>query len=173
MFAIVMLSVPFFALIAAQTHHGSHKGLAALIMSAAAGAIVAGPLWRMLNGLSHRTVMVVSCLIVSCSGAGLSIAYLMKLDQNVHIHAVALFAATVAASGLQTVRGLYFMDVAPKEQRVRAMTVARSLGRTILVLVSAALAAIAHMHETVWVIVFIVCVCLVTSVLSYKLAGPQ
>lgn len=173
LFAIVILSVPFFALIAAQIHHGSHKGLATLITSAAVGAIVAGPLWRFLNGFSHRTVMVTSCLLVALSGFGLITAHLLKLDQNVHVHAFALFVATVAVSGLQSVRTLYFMDVAPKDQRVRAMTVARSLGRAIMVLVSTALAAIAHMHETVWVILLIVCVSLLAAVLSYLLAAPD
>lgn len=173
LFAIVVMAVPFFALVAAQAHHGSHKGLAALIISAAVGAIVAGPLWRTLNGLSHRTVMVVSCSLVALTGTGLITTQVLNMDQSVHVHAIALFIATVASSGLRTVRGLYFMDAAPKGQRVRALTVARSLDRAMIVLASATFAAIAHMHEPMVVVMIIIVVSVVAAVVSYMLAVPN
>ncbi|MEM7317969.1 MAG: hypothetical protein AAF408_03000, partial [Pseudomonadota bacterium] len=170
LFAIVTLSVPFFALIAAETHHQSDQGLAALIISSAGGAIVAGPLWRTLNGFSHRTVMVTSTALVALTGIGLVVAHFLHLDQSVHVHAAALFIVTVAVTGLTTVNGLYFMDVAPKDQRVMGIAVAKSFGRATLIIVSACLAAIAHMHETVWAIMLIVFISAFAALLSGALA---
>lgn len=172
LYVVTIMSVPFFALISAETHKHSDKGLTALIVSTAAGAVVSGPLWRMLNNRSHRTVMVTSCLMVAITGVILVGAHFLHLDHNVHLHAVAMFVITVAVNGLVTVRGLYYMDLAPKEERVRGVAVSRSLSRLTSIGVSAALAAIAHMHETVWALVMIVGFSILSALVSYIVAKP-
>lgn len=169
LFVTVMLSVPFFALISAEAHHTSKQGLTALIVSSAAGAIVAGPLWRALNGFSHRMVMVTSTGLVALTGFGLITAHFLGLDTAVHVHAVALFVITVATTGLSTVRGLYFMDIAPADQRVRGVAVSRSFSRILAVAISALLAAIAHAQETVWAVAFIACVSTLAAAMSFLL----
>lgn len=68
-FVFVGLSVPFFALIAAEAHHTSAKGLTVLIVSSAAGMMVAAPLWRALNGFSNRVVMVTGAMLVVTIGS--------------------------------------------------------------------------------------------------------
>lgn len=82
-FAIVVLSVPFFSLISAESHHASNKGLTALIISYAMGYIVAGPLWGALNNVSHWLVMVASALLVAVAGATLAILHIFDIDHDV------------------------------------------------------------------------------------------
>ncbi|MFA3916331.1 MFS transporter [Ruegeria hyattellae] len=173
LYVVTILSVPFFALISAETHKHSDKGLTALIVSTAAGAVVSGPLWRTLNNRSHRTVMVSSCLLVAVTGMVLVGAHFLHLDNNVHLHAVSMFVITVAVNGLVTVRGLYYMDLAPKEERVRGVAVSRSLSRLTAIVVSASLAAIAHLHETVWALVMIVGFSILSALFSYIVAKPE
>ncbi|MEX0350744.1 MAG: MFS transporter [Paracoccaceae bacterium] len=172
LFVVTIMSVPFFALLTAETHKHSDKGLTALIISTAAGAVVSGPLWRMLNTLSHRTVMVASTLMVAATGAVLIVAHFMGLNHNVNLHAAAMFVITVAVNGLSTVRGLYYMDLAPKDQRIRGVAVSRSLSRLTSIVVSASLAGIAHLHETVWALVLIVGFSILSALVSYMVVRP-
>lgn len=165
-FAIVVLSVPFFSLISAESHHASNKGLTALIISYAMGYIVAGPLWGALNNVSHRLVMVASALLVAVAGATLAILHIYDIDHDVRIHAAALFTVTVAVRGIITVLNLYYMDIAPKDQRVNGIAVARSFVRIMMICLSATLAAVAHLQETVWAIIFITLASLVAAVVS-------
>ena len=65
---VVSLAVPFFALIAAEQHHDSAKGLTALIISSASGYLVAAPLWQLVNMKSHRAVMTAGTLMVALTG---------------------------------------------------------------------------------------------------------
>lgn len=172
-FASVVLSVPFFSLISAEAHHSSNKGLTALIISYALGYIVAGPLWGALNNYSHRLVMVVSSLLVTVSGTILAVLHIFHIDHDVRIHAVAIFTATVAVRGIITVLSLYYMDIAPQDKRVNGIAVARSLVRISMICLSATLAAIAHLNETVWAIIFITLASIFAAVVSLILARRQ
>lgn len=173
MFVTVMLSVPFFALISAEAHNSSKQGLTALIVSSAAGAIFAGPLWRALNGFSHRLVMVTSSSMVALTGFGLIVIRVMGLENTLHAHAAALFTITVATIGLNTVRGLYYMDVAPPDQRVLGVAVSRSFSRVTAIVISASLAALAHAHETIWAVAFIACVSTLAAGVSLVLVRVE
>ncbi len=166
-FVVVGLSVPFFALIAAEAHHSSAKGLTALIISSAAAVLVATPLWRVLNGFSLKLVMAVAALMVAVTGCALVALHYAGIDHDIHVHAVSLFLVTIAVTGLGGARSLYFMEVAPKEQRVAAKAVSTSLARIAIVAISAALAAVAHSAEVAWAIVFITLVSLLAALLSF------
>ncbi|WP_298847064.1 permease [uncultured Ruegeria sp.] len=169
----VSLSVPFFALIAAEAHHGSAKGLTAMIVSSASGYLVSGPLWQVVNMKSHRAVMVVGTLMVAATGSGLLAFHYMGVDHDVHLHAIALFVVTVAVTGISSARKLYFLDVAPKEQRVQGSAAIKSITRLLAVLLSAALAAVAHMHEVALAVAFIVAVSLVACATCYRMMLPS
>ncbi len=151
-FVLTGLSVPFYALLAAEAHHSSSQGLTALVVSSAAALLVASPLWRALSSYSNRVVMVAGASMVALTGIGLVAIHRWGFDHNVHLHAVSLFIVTVAVTGLGSARGLYFMDVAPKSQRIAAQAISQTLVRVAVVAISAALAAIAHMNEMVWAV---------------------
>jgi hypothetical protein len=163
------LSVPFFALIAAEAHHASAKGLTAMIVSSASGYLVSAPLWQVVNMKSHRAVMVTGNLMVAITGAVLLTFHFLHLDHDVHLHAIALFIVTVAVTGISSARKLYYLDVAPKDQRVKGAAAIKSISRMVGVALSAALAAVAHMHEVAWAIAFIVFVGAFAAVACYRI----
>ncbi|MCR9135562.1 MAG: permease [Alphaproteobacteria bacterium] len=172
-FVIVGLSVPFFALIAADLHHTSTRGLTALIISSAAGMIVAAPLWRALNGYSNRAVMLAGTLMIAFSGMVLIVIHLVGHSHDIHLHAASLFVATVAVTGLSSARSLYFMDIAPKAQRVEALAVSKTIGRIAIIVFSAIAAAIAHTQDTVWAVVAITFASLTAAALCYAYVEPH
>ncbi|MCL6284245.1 MFS transporter [Ruegeria sp. 2012CJ41-6] len=172
-FVVVGLSVPFFALIAAEAHHTSAKGLTALIISSSAAVLVATPLWRVLNGYSLKLVMAVAALMVALTGCALVGLHYTGVDHDIHLHAASLFLVTIAVTGLGGARSLYFMEVAPKEQRIAAKAVSTSLARIAIVAISAALAAVAHSAEVAWAIVFITVVSFLAAILSFWVLPPR
>ncbi|WP_367646934.1 permease [Ruegeria arenilitoris] len=169
---VVALAVPFFALIAAEAHHATAKGLTALIISSASGYLISAPLWQFINMKSHRAVMVTGTLMVAATGAVLVSVHYIGIDHDIHLHAVALFIVTVAVTGISSARKLYFLDVAPKEQRVKGSAAIKSICRLSAVIISAALAAIAHMHEVALAIVFIVICSLWAAYACYRVVLP-
>ncbi|WP_170347969.1 permease [Ruegeria atlantica] len=170
---VVSLSVPFFALIAAEAHHASAKGLTAMIISSASGYLVAAPLWQLVNMKSHRAVMVAGNLMVAATGATLVTVHFLGIDHAVHLHAIALFVVTVAVTGISGARQLYYLDVAPKDQRVKGAAAIKSICRITAVILSAALAGVAHMHEVAWAIVFITMVSLFAALTCYRVVLPN
>ncbi len=170
---VVSLSVPFFALIAAEAHHNSAKGLTAMIISSASGYLVSAPLWQLVNMKSHRTVMVAGNLLVAVTGIVLLAFHYAGIDHEVHLHAIALFVVSVATTGISSARQLYFLDVAPKEQRIQGAAAIKSICRLAAVALSAILAAVAHMHEVAAAIVFIVLASIWAAFSCYRIAKPQ
>lgn len=167
------LSVPFLALLAAETHHGSAHGLTWLIISSAAGLVVAAPLWRMLNKRSDRMVLVTGSLLAAAACISLVLVHFLHLDNRIHVHAAALFVATIALMGVQGARRLYFMNVAPPDQRVTGNAISRSLSVLVFVVLSVSLAGVAHSKEVVWAVLFIAFVSVATAVASFLLIEPQ
>ncbi len=170
---VVTLSVPFFALIAAEAHHSSAKGLTAMIISSASGYLVSAPLWQLVNMKSHRAVMVTGNLMVSVTGIVLLAFHYLHIDHAVHLHAVALFIVSIAATGIASARKLYFLDVAPKDQRVQGAAAIKAICRLAGVILSSAMAGVAHMHEVASAIVFIVLVSLWAAFACYRIVQPQ
>lgn len=170
---VVSLSVPFFALIAAEAHHASAKGLTAMIVSSASGYLVSAPLWQLVNMKSHRAVMVTGNLMVALTGGALLSVHFLGMDHDVHLHAIALFVVTVAVTGICSARKLYFLDVAPKDQRVKGAAAIKSICRISGVLLSAALAGVAHLHEVAWAIAFIVATSVFAAVACYRVVVPS
>ncbi len=169
---VVSLSVPFFALIAAEAHHASAKGLTAMIVSSASGYLVSAPLWQLVNMKSHRTVMVAGTLMVATTGAVLLTFHYLGIDHEIHLHAVALFIVTVAVTGVSSARKLYFLDVAPKDQRVQGAAAIKSICRVAAVVLSGILAGVAHMHEVALAIVFISLVSLWAAFACFRIVVP-
>lgn len=169
------LSVPFLALLAAETHHASAHGLTWLIISSAAGLVVAAPVWRILNQRSDRTVLATGALLAAVSCFTLVAIHFLHLAPQIQIqiHAAALFVATIAMVGVQGARNLYFMNVAPPDQRVTGNAISRSFAVLVFVVLSASLAAVAHSKEVVWAVLFIAIVSVVTAIVSFILIGPQ
>ena len=170
---VVSLSVPFFALIAAEAHHGSARGLTAMIVSSASGYLVSAPLWQLVNMKSHRAVMVTGNLMVALTGGALLSVHFLGMDHDVHLHAIALFVVTVAVTGISSARKLYFLDVAPKDQRVKGAAAIKSICRISGVLLSAALAGVAHLHEVAWAIAFIVATSVFAAIACYRVVVPS
>ncbi|MEX0307236.1 MAG: permease [Ruegeria sp.] len=170
---VVSLSVPFFALIAAEAHHASAKGLTAMIISSASGYLVSAPLWQVVNMKSHRAVMVTGNLMVAATGIVLLAFHYAHIDHEVHLHAIALFVVSVATTGISSARKLYFLDVAPKDQRIQGAAAIKSICRLTAVVLSAALAAVAHMHEVASAIAFIVLVSIWAAFACFRIVLPQ
>ncbi|WP_337959817.1 permease, partial [Ruegeria sp.] len=170
---VVSLSVPFFALIAAEAHHHLAKGLTALIVSSASGYLVSAPLWQVVNMRSHRAVMVSGTLLVAATGIVLLVFHYLHLDHSVHLHAAALFVAAVAVTGISSAKSLYFLDVAPKNQRVQGAAAVKAICRLAGVVTSGLLAAVAHMHEVAGAIAFIVLISLWSAYACYRVVVPK
>ena len=96
----------------------------------------------------------------------------LHLDHDIHLHAVALFVVSVAVTGVGTARKLYFLDVAPKDQRIQGAAAVKAICRLVGVIVSTILAAIAHMHEVASAILFIVLLCLWSAYSCYRIVTP-
>ncbi len=154
-FVLAGLSVPFFALIAAEAHHRSASGLTALVASSAAALLVAAPMWRALNRVSTRLVMIASSVMVAVAGLCLIVLHAKGLDHTIHLHAVSLFVATIAVTGLGSARTLYFMDIAPADQRIAAQAVSKTIARLAIIVFSAGLAAVAHANNVTWAVLVI------------------
>ncbi|WP_377192249.1 MFS transporter [Ruegeria meonggei] len=154
-FVLAGLSVPFFALIAAEAHHSSTSGLTALVASSAAALLVAAPMWRALNEVSTRRVMIASSAMVAISGLCLIILHAKGLDHTIHLHAASLFVATIAVTGLGGARTLYFMDIAPPAQRITAQAVSKTIARLAIIVFSTGLAALAHTNSATWAVIVI------------------
>ena len=169
----VELALPFFAILAAFTNENSARGITALIISSALALTVAGPLWRLLSNASHRLVMIVGCILAALSGMLLVGNHFLQLFDPTYLHAAALFVVTVASKGVVSARSLYFLDIAPDEQRVAGLTVSKSLVRIAAIIFSFILAAVAHMQHVVWAIVVIALVNLLTAGLCYVLANAN
>lgn len=169
---VVALSVPFFALIAAEAHHTSAKGLTAMIISSASGYLVSAPLWQAVNLKSHRAVMVTGNLMVAVTGIVLLSFHYLDLDHTIHLHAISLFVVSVAATGIASARKLYFLDVAPKDQRVQGAAAIKAICRLAGVILSAAMAGVAHLHEVASAIVFIVLVSFWAAFACYRIVQP-
>lgn len=169
---VVSLSVPFFALMAAEAHHSSAKGLTAMIISSASGYLVSAPLWQFVNLKSHRAVMVSGTLMVALTGAGLLTVHYLHIGHQVHTHAVALFVVTVAVTGISSARKLYFLDIAPFDQRVKGAAAVKSISRIVAVIVSAALAGLAHMHQVSAAVLIVVLVSLIAAFACYRVVTP-
>ncbi len=170
---VVSLSVPFFALIAAEAHHASTKGLTAMIVSSASGYLVSAPLWQVVNMKSHRAVMVAGTLMVAVTGAVLLGFHYLNIDHAVHLHAIALFVVTVAVTGVSSARKLYFLDVAPKDQRIQGAAAIKSICRVAAVVLSGILAGVAHLHEVALAIVFISLVSLWAAFACFRIVIPS
>ncbi len=170
---VVALAVPFFALIAAESHHSSARGMTALIISSAAGYLVAAPLWHVVNMKSHQVVMITGSLLVAGTGLALILMHFGGLDHDVRAHSIALFVATIAVTGTGGARKLYFMDIAPEDQRIKASAVIKSVSRLSAVIVGAGLAAVAHSQEVVWAIVFIVAASVFAAYACSRFVAPH
>lgn len=170
---VVTLSVPFFALITAEAHHASAKGLTAVIISSASGYLVSAPLWQAVNMKSHRAVMVAGNLMIAGTGIVLLAFHYLHIDHEVHLHAISLFVVSVAATGISSARKLYFLDVAPKDQRVQGAAAIKAICRLTAVILSAAMAGVAHLHEVATAIGFIVLVSFWAAFACYRIVQPQ
>lgn len=166
MLQTVELSLPFFAILAALAHHESRHGLTALVISTALALLIAGPLWRALSHWSHGTVMIVACSMGAFSGLALVANHFLELVNTIWLHAAALFLVTIAVEGTTTAQSLFYLDIAPKRERVVGLAVSKSAVRIAAIIFTAFMATLAHMQHVVWAILFIallnlatVCVC--------------
>lgn len=166
----VEMSIPFYAILAALSHHGSPRGLTALVVSTALALCVAGPLWQSVGHLSTRVVMIAGALMASAAGFLLFSNHFVHVVGAPYIHAVALFIVSVAVKGVSTARSLYFMDVAPKQYRVIGLGASKVIVRIIGVGLSMVLATVAHLQHVVWAILIVALINAIAAILAYRVA---
>lgn len=166
----VEMSIPFYAILAALSHHGSPKGLTSLVVSTALALCVAGPLWQSVGHLSTRAVMIAGAVMAAAAGLLLFSNHFLDVVSAPYIHAVALFIVSVAVKGVSTARSLYFMDVAPKQYRVIGLGVSKVMVRIIGVGLSMVLAAVAHLQHVVWAILIVALINIIAAVLAYRVS---
>ncbi|MEX3009438.1 hypothetical protein [Hoeflea sp. TYP-13] len=166
-FQVVGLSIPFFTLLAAESHHGSTKGLTALIISSAAALLIAAPLWRTFNEISTRLAMIAGTVLVAIAGTVLMLYHHLQLEHSIYLHAISLFVVSVAVTGISGARTLHFMAIAPKEIRVAAQAVSKSLGKISVVVFSSVLAVIAHSQAAIWAVAVIIAASIAASLLCF------
>jgi hypothetical protein len=169
----IELSIPFFAILAALAHGGSHKGLTALVISSAAALVVAAPLWRAVSQFSNRLVMLLGAFLAAGSGFMLVFNHFYHFADTIYLHAVALFCVTVAVQGVQTARYLYYMDIAPKQYRVRGLAVSKSVVRVSGIAIATLMAALAHTQHVVWAIVVLACLNILAACIAFAIASQK
>ncbi|MEM9105651.1 MAG: permease, partial [Pseudomonadota bacterium] len=168
----VELSVPFFAILAAISQGGSQKGLTALILSSAAALVVSGPIWRLVGRRSDGAVMAGGALMAAMAGILLIINYIRPILDVTLIHAAALFAVTVAMTGVSNARTLYFMDLAPKDYRIAGLAASKSVVRIVGIFLATGVAALAHLQHITWAIALVAGLNLLTAVYVFIAAAP-
>ncbi|MCY6381139.1 MFS transporter [Hoeflea prorocentri] len=164
----VELSVPFYAILAALSHHESPKGLAALIISSATALIVSGPLWGAIGTKSTRLVMVLGAMMAASAGLLLIVDHFIQLASAPYIHAVALFLVTIAVRGVTTARYLYFIDIAPEKYVVTGIGVSKVAVRIVGIGLSFVLASVAHIQHVLWAILALALINGVTAILAMR-----
>ena len=160
------LSLPFFSLVTALSHDPSSGVLTTLIISSAAATVVASRIWRELNKYSNRLVILLSALLIAATGAVLLAEYNYKLANSVLLHAAVLFVVTIALKGLTSALTLHMLEIAPKSQRVACQSVSKSVCRAFVVILSLALAGLAHVGAIDWLISLIIAIALATALTS-------
>lgn len=163
----IELSIPFFAILAALSHGTSQKGLTALVVSSAAALVVAAPLWRAVSHVSNRLVMLLGALLAAASGFLLVFNHFLQFANTIFLHAAALFCVTVAVQGVQTARYLHYMDIAPKQHRVRGLAVSKSVVRVTGIAVATLMAALAHSQHVTWAIATLSCLNILAAILAF------
>lgn len=167
----VEMSIPFYAILAALSHHGTPKGLTALVLSTALALCVAGPLWQSVGHLSTRAVMIAGAMMAAMAGLLLFTNHFVQAVGAPYIHAVALFIVSVAARGVTTARSLYFMDVAPKQYRVISLGASKVIVRILGVGLSMILATVAHLQHVVWAILIIALINAAAAILAFRVSA--
>jgi hypothetical protein len=166
----VEMSIPFYAILAALSHHGTPRGLTALVVSTALALCVAGPLWRAVGHLSTRNVMIAGALMAAAAGVLLFSNHFLPVIGSPYVHAVALFIVTIAVNGVSTARSLYYIDVAPKQYRVIGIGVSKVVVRIVGVGLSSILAAVAHLQHVVWAILIVALINTIAALLAFRIS---
>ena len=148
----IELSIPFFAILAALAHAGSHRGLTALVISSAAALAISSVLWRAVSHYSRRLVMFTGACLAAFSGCLLVLNHFYGFANTIIVHSAALFLVTIAVQGIQTARYLYYMDIAPKHYRVQGLAVSKSIVRVTSIFLATGFAALAHTQHVTWAI---------------------
>ncbi|MEX3008502.1 MFS transporter [Hoeflea sp. TYP-13] len=169
----VEMSIPFYAILAALSHHHTPKGMSALIISSATALIVSGPLWRAVGIVSTRSVMIAGASLAAFAGVLLVANYFLAIIPEPLIHAIALFIVTIAVRGVSTARSLYFMDVAPEEYRVIGIGVSKVAVRIFGIGLSFLMASVAHIQHVIWAILILALINAATAVLTYRTADTS
>ncbi|MCR9139304.1 MAG: permease [Alphaproteobacteria bacterium] len=167
----VEMSIPFYAILAALSHHGSPRGLTALVVSTALALCVAGPLWQSVGHLSTRAVMIAGAMMAAAAGLILFANHFLEIVSAPYIHAVALFVVSVAVRGVTTARSLYFMDVAPKQYRVISLGASKVIVRILGVGLSMILATVAHLQHVAWAILIIALINAAAAILAFRVSA--
>ncbi|WP_136658927.1 hypothetical protein [Nitratireductor sp. XY-223] len=167
----VELSIPFFAILAAIAHSGSHKGLTALIISSAAALMLGGPIWRSVGRLSNGSVMACGSLLAAVSGVALVLNHFVPVVDKTIIHSATLFVATVGVQGVTNARALYYLDNAPKEHRVAGLAVSKSVVKVWSIAVAAFMAFLAHTQHIAWAITFVSFLNICTAILVLSVSS--
>ncbi len=169
----VEMAVPFYAILAALSHHETPKGLTALVISTALALMVAGPLWQAVGHRSTRTVMIAGAAMAATAGALLFFTHFVPVISSTYSHAAALFIVTVAVNGVSTARWLYFIDVAPPQYRVIGIGASKVLVRIVGVALSSVLASVAHLQHVVWAILIVAVINAIAAYLAFKESGVE
>lgn len=169
----VELSIPFFAILAAIEHGASHKGLTALIISSAAALMLAGPIWRSVGRLSNGMVMACGSLLAAASGAALVLNHYVPTVDNTIAHSAALFAVTLGVQGVTNARALYYLDAAPKADRVPGLAISKCVVKVWSVLLAAFMAALAHTQHVALAIALVSFLNLCTAIVVVSIAGRE
>ena len=167
----VEMSIPFYAILAALSHHSAPRGLTALIISTALALMISGPLWQSVGHLSTRAVMIAGSLMAAAAGCLLFTDHFIPLISAPYIHAIALFVVTVAVKGVSTSRILYFIHVAPEQYRVTAMGVSKVIVRIIGVGLSTVLATVAHLQHVVWAILIVAIINTIAAIVAFRVSA--
>ena len=169
MLLVVELSGPFFAVLAAVTHKGSTQGLCAIVISAAVAVAISGPLWRPVADRSNSLVLLLACSLAALGGLALTANQFLQFANDTAVHTFALFCFTVGSLGVIAARDLHFLEIAPQSDRMTALAISKYVVGGASVVLTIALAALAHVQHPVWAIFLISSASLVTAFVSYQM----
>ncbi|MCP4318301.1 MAG: hypothetical protein GY789_20360 [Hyphomicrobiales bacterium] len=169
----VELCIPFYAILAALSHHHTPRGMSALIISSATALMVAGPLWRSVGQISTRTVMIAGACLAALAGLILVTNYFVPTIPEPFVHALALFIVTVAVRGVSTARSLYYLDVAPQKYVIIGIGVSKVAVRIVGIVLSFILASVAHLQHVIWAILALALINAGTALLTHRSADTS
>ncbi|KMK67903.1 MFS transporter [Puniceibacterium sp. IMCC21224] len=122
---VTALAPPYMVLL--DTSEGALQGLGAMVLASALASFLSSYVWGRLSDWSSRRVLALSGVIGGAAMAAAVAATVLGLAGPVWVLPAILFVLMIAYQGVRSGRGIYLVDMAPKDGRASYAALANTL----------------------------------------------